>query len=70
MCELVKTDRLAGAYDLKCVACCARLVKSARPLSGTPQERMLEVIARTHGAPTRKAVLDFLESENAKSWRA
>ena len=62
MCELVKVDRFAGAYDLKCIACCARLVKAARP-SRSRQESMLEVIARTRGAPTRKAVLDFLESE-------
>lgn len=64
MCELVKTDKHAGAYDLKCVACCARLVKAARPLLRTHQESMLKVIARTRGAPTPKAVLDFLEVEN------
>ena len=67
MCELVKTDKLAGAYDLKCVACCARLVKAARPLSSAHQESMLEVIARTRGAPTRKAVLYFLEMEKNES---
>ena len=70
MCELVKKDKFAGGYDLKCLACCARLVKSARTLSRTHQESMIEVIERTRGAPTRKAVLDFLESENAKIKRA
>ena len=64
MCELAAKDKFASGYDLKCLACCARLVKSDRPLSMTHQESMLEVIASTRGAPTCKAVLDFLESDN------
>lgn len=66
MCELVETGKFVGGYDLKCLVCCARLVKSTRP-SRAHQESMLECIARTRRAPSRKAVLDFLKSEKNES---
>lgn len=48
-----------------CVHCCARLVRSARPLRNA-QEAMLACIARHKGAPTRAAVLQAVKAMDAR----
>lgn len=45
-----------GGYQMQCLACCARLVQSARPVRAL-QESMLTAIARYHDAPKRAEVL-------------
>lgn len=57
-----------GRYDLHCVRCCARLVRSCRPLKPA-QEAMLAVIARRPGRPDKAAILAalrVLDSEAAE----
>lgn len=54
-----------GGYAMSCVHCCARLVRSARPLR-MAQEAMLCCIARHEGAPTRAAVLQALKAMDAR----
>ena len=45
-----------GGYQMQCLACCTRLVQSARPVRAL-QESMLTAIARYHDAPKRAEVL-------------
>lgn len=45
-----------GRYDLHCLQCCARLVRSARPVRRM-QETMLAVVTRREGRPSRAVVL-------------
>ena len=49
---------------MSCTSCCARLVKSARPMRHA-QDAMLACIARHEGAPTRAAVLRALKALDA-----
>lgn len=49
-----------GRYDLHCLQCCARLVRSARPMR-RKQEAMLAVVTRREGRPSRAAVLDAIK---------
>lgn len=58
-CNLCK-DSPGGAYNIKCVNCCARLVISARP-SKTQQEDMLAVIERHKGCPSRADILEIVK---------
>lgn len=51
-----------GRYDLHCLQCCARLVRSARPVR-RKQEAMLAVVTRREGRPSRAAVLDELKGK-------
>jgi hypothetical protein len=53
-----------GGFNMLCARCCARLVRSARPLR-MAQEAMLACIARHPGAPTREAVLQALKALDA-----
>lgn len=39
----------SGAYDFRCVACCARLIKSARPVKHL-QMGHIDALQRFHGA--------------------
>jgi len=55
-CEQHRLGRLTGRYDLGCVRCCARLVRSCRPWREA-QEAMLAVIARQPGRPEKADVL-------------
>lgn len=55
-CTTAASRQHSGLYDLRCVACCARLVLAARPdklMAGVA----LDAIARFPGAPSRAAVL-------------
>jgi hypothetical protein len=45
---------------MTCALCCARLIRSARPLK-TAQQAMFAAIARHHGAPSRAAVLQAIK---------
>lgn len=56
---------LRGAYDLNCVACCARLVISARP-SKKHQESMLAAIAGYKDGPTREQVIEAIKQQEMK----
>ena len=49
----------AQTYNLRCPACCARLVASGRP-SKRAQETLLAVIERMHG-PSRAQILALLK---------
>ena len=49
-----------GVYNLKCIACCARLVISARP-NKRFQEAMLAAIAMQKGAPDRAQILEHIK---------
>lgn len=53
-----------GGYNMLCAPCCARLVRSARPLR-MAQDAMLACIARHEGAPSRAAVLRALKAMDA-----
>ena len=54
-----------GGFSMSCVHCCARLVRSARPLR-MAQEAMLACIARHQpDAPTRADVLQALKALDA-----
>lgn len=54
-----------GGFSMSCVHCCARLVRSARPLR-MAQEAMLACIARHQpDAPTREDVLQALKALDA-----
>lgn len=54
--ERAQRGQPSGAYHLACVRCCARLVRSARPLRAA-QEAMLAAIAMRPGRPSRQQVL-------------
>ena len=51
-----------GRYDLHCLQCCARLVRSARPMR-RKQETMLAVVTRREGRPSRAAVLEAIKGK-------
>lgn len=54
-----------GGFSMWCCRCCARLVRSARPLR-MAQEAMLACIARHPDAPTRADVLRELKALDAR----
>lgn len=60
-CIAFATNPLCGSYLMSCVLCCARLVRSARPLR-SHQEGMLAVIQRRPGRPNKAAVLLALKA--------
>lgn len=53
-----------GAFSALCVACCARLVRSARPLRGA-QESHLAAVMRVEGSPTRAQIIDTIKQQDA-----
>ena len=55
-----------ACFSMSCAPCCARLVKSARPLR-TAQDAMLYAITRRRGRPTRSDVLQTLKALDAAS---
>lgn len=63
-CTLHAQRPTCGAYRMQCVACCARLVASARPLRQL-QDGHLALIARDPSRPSRAAVLQHLKRANA-----
>lgn len=50
-----------GWYDFRCLACCVRLVASARP-ARQAQEAMLACIERYTFAPERAQILEELKN--------
>lgn len=71
-CDKSAQYRQAGkawpGFNMSCVHCCARLVRSARPLR-TAQEAMLTAITRRPGRPARSDVLRALKALDAHSVR-
>lgn len=65
-CAAEQAGRITGRYDLHCVRCCARLVRSCRPWREA-QEAMLAVIARQSGRPDKAAVLAALRALDAEA---
>ena len=59
-CTSSKEQPWHGVYNLKCIACCARLVISARPVKKF-QEAMLAAIAMQKGAPEREQILEHIK---------
>ena len=59
-CESSKQHATHGVYDTTCIACCARLVISARPVKKF-QEAMLAAIAMQKGAPERAQILEYIK---------
>jgi hypothetical protein len=59
-CALVQTRALCGAYNLRCVRCCARLVMSARP-NRKAQEAMLLCITRRKENPQQSDILKAIK---------
>ena len=55
-----------GGYNTRCARCCARLVRSARPVKAM-QEAMLYAIALRPENPTKAAVLAALKAMDADS---
>jgi hypothetical protein len=51
-----KAGRQWGGYSMNCAGCCARLVRSARPLRDA-QESIFAAIAMRPGRPTKEAVI-------------
>jgi len=49
----------AGVFDAGCASCCARLVRSARPLRPA-QEAMMAAITRRDGRPTREQIIQAI----------
>lgn len=62
ICASTPEGQLCGVYDFNCVACCARLVASARP-SRARQEGMLAAIAKFKKSPKRDEILEFLKNK-------
>ena len=60
-CESWQQQPLSGRYNMMCVQCCARLIRSARPLKHA-QQGMLAAIARHQGAPSRAEILKAVKA--------
>lgn len=54
-CESFKQRPNSGAYRMQCLACCVRLVLSARPIQ-EQEAVMLDAIARYPDAPKREQI--------------
>ncbi len=59
-CHATQARPHCGAYNLRCVACCARLVVSARPLRHA-QEGLLACITRHPENPSKADVLNAIK---------
>ena len=64
-CEYFKKQPLSGHYNMTCVNCCARLIRSARPLKSA-QQAMFASIKRHQGAPSKAAILQALKVLDAE----
>ncbi len=60
-CEYSKQQPLSGLYSMNCTHCCARLIRSARPMKGA-QQSMLAAIARHPDAPKRSDILQAIKA--------
>ncbi len=59
-CEAHRRIRLHGGYRMQCVQCCARLLRSARPMRGA-QNALLAAIRHHPDAPETVEILDALK---------
>lgn len=64
-CQMTEQRPHCGAYSLKCVACCARLVLSAYP-SNPQKAAMLAAIDHFQQNPGRDVVLEYVRQELTK----
>lgn len=53
-----------GAFSALCAGCCARLVRSARPLRGA-QEAHLAAVTRIEGSPSREQIIAAIKAQDA-----
>jgi hypothetical protein len=60
-CEYSKQQPLSGLYSMTCIQCCARLIRSARPLKHA-QQSMLAAIAKHPDAPKRSDILQAIKA--------
>lgn len=60
-CHATQARPHCGAYNLRCVVCCARLVVSARPLRHA-QEGLLACITRHPENPSKADVLSAIKT--------
>lgn len=63
-CEYSKQQPLSGLYTMTCAQCCARLIRSARPLKHA-QQAMLAAIGRHQGAPSKAAILQAIKDQDS-----
>lgn len=59
-CQATQARPHCGAYNMRCVKCCARLVVSARP-NRNAQEAMLACITRRPSNPTKPEVIQAIK---------
>jgi len=59
-CELSKSRPNHGGYDFRCATCCARLIKSARPLRGQ-QDALMYAITRNAWAPEKHQIINKIK---------
>jgi hypothetical protein len=64
-CEYFKKQPISGLYNMTCVKCCARLIRSARPLKAA-QQAMFASIKRHQGAPSKAAILQAIVELDGK----
>ena len=64
-CTLAATRPLWGGYQAQCIHCCARLIKSARPLRKA-QDAMLAAVTRRTGSPSRAEILQALKAMDVR----
>lgn len=57
--QRAKLGQRWGGYSMNCAGCCARLVRSARPLRGA-QEAIFAAIARRDGRPSKQQVIEAI----------
>jgi hypothetical protein len=65
-CQYSTTNPHWGGYSMRCVQCCARLIRSARPLKHA-QDALLAAIAQRPENPARPAILQALKGLDASS---
>lgn len=63
-CQQADQNPRSGRYSFTCPRCCARLIRSARPLRHA-QEAMFAAIARQEGAPPKADILAQLKAMDA-----
>lgn len=56
-CTAAESRKHWGGYSMSCARCCARLMRSARPLRGA-QESILAAIAMRPDRPTKAQVIE------------
>lgn len=63
-CQQADLNPRSGRYSFTCARCCARLIRSARPLRHA-QEAMFAAIARQEGAPAKADILAQVKALDA-----